>query len=129
MSIFLFIYLLLNLWKRTNKGKNLIRFFHLTRELLLFELNYILKQHNQKTQGRLWCLTNAINGNVWLILKVRKNTALISQMNFLYRTLTKREVDRFSLLFRQTCRLDTCMCKSFSWEKFGINWADALKSW
>ena len=43
-------------------------------------------------------------------------------MNFLYRTLTKREVGKFSLLFRQTCRLNTCMFKSFSWEKFGKIW-------
>ena len=73
-------------------------------------------------QSLLGCLTNAINSNVWLILKVRKNMASISQMNFLYCTLTKREVGKFSLLFRQTCRPNTCMFKSFSWEKFGKIW-------
>ena len=72
-----------------------------------------------RLQGLLGCPTNAINGNVWLILKARKNTASITQMNFLYRTLTKREVGKFSLLFRQTCRLNNCMFKRFSWEKFG----------
>ena len=71
------------------------------------------------------CLSNAINGNVWLILKARKNAASISQMNFLYRTLTKREVGKFSLLFRQTCRLKILVCLKVSGgknlEEFRIN--------
>ena len=76
-----------------------------------------------RLQGLLGCMTNAVNDNVWLILKARKNTVSISQMNFLYRTLmTMREIGKFSLLFRQTCRLNTCMFKSFSWEKFGKFW-------
>ena len=78
-----------------------------------------MQLHLQSLSG---CLTNAVNSNVSLILKVRKNTTSISQMNFLYRTLTKREVGKFPLLFRQTCRPSTCMFKGFSWEKFGKIW-------
>ena len=58
--------------------------------------------------------------------------ASISQINFLYCTLTKREVGTFFYYFNKLADLILVCLKASPGKnlgKFEINWADVLKSW